>query len=178
MTDFSALGHAFSVHFSIALLITSVIAYFISFVSDKYVIKYQSRLIARWMLWFGAAVALISVVFGLYAYSSVAHDDMSHHLLNQHRNIALFGVLLVIILTLWSLVLFKDDKEEKAGFILVHLIASAALLYVTWSGTLLVYQYGVGVSHLPDSQSHNHRTYKKLTNGKDFFSIIEDLISR
>ena len=163
MTDLSILGHAFSVHFVIALFVASAISYIISVSSDKYVVKYQSRLIARWSLWFAAVMVVTTVLFGLYAYSDAGHDDMSHYLLNEHRNIALFGGLLVIILTLWSGVLFKEQEEESKKFVFVHVFAAAVLLHVTWTGSVLVYQYGVGVSHLPDSQKHNHRTYQKLT---------------
>lgn len=163
MTDFSALGHAISVHFAIALFVTSTVSYIVSLLSDKYAIQYQSFLLARWSLWISSAAIIIAVVFGLSAYSSVNHDDMSHVLLNKHRNVALFVGLIAIILVLWSAVLVKNGGEESRGFIFVHILGTAALLYVTWAGTMLVYQNGVGVSNLPNPQTHNHRTYKPIT---------------
>lgn len=167
MIDFSALGHAISVHFVIALFVVSAISYAISISTGKYVIQYQSRLVARWALWAASLSVVIAIVFGLYAYMAESHDDISHHLLNKHRNVALFVGLAAIILTLWSAVLVNADKEERKGFIFVHMVATVALLYVTWTGSVLVYQFGVGVSHLPDPKAHSHRTYKKITNNQN-----------
>lgn len=165
MTDFSTFvsvtGHAIAVHFAISLFVVSAAAYITASVSDKYVVQYQAILIARWSLWVASATMLMAIGFGLFAYMAESHDDMSHLLLNEHRNVALGIGLVVIILTLWLAVLRHDDKEEGKDFIFLHLIATVAILYVTWSGSVLVYQYGVGVAHLPDAQNHNHRTYQK-----------------
>lgn len=159
MTNLSILGHAFSVHFAIALFVVSAIAYAVSGVSNKYVVAYQSRLIARWGLWSAAIMMLITMVFALFAYSASTHDDLSHGLLNEHRLVALFVGFMILILAICSLILLRGDKEEGLIFILLSVVAAVALLYVTWTGTLLVFQHGVGVSHLPDAQTHQHRTF-------------------
>lgn len=168
MTDFSSsffivIGHAVSVHFAVALFVISTFSYAITSLSDRYVVQYQSRLIARWSFWLASAATLIAIIFGLFAYMADSHDDISHFLLNEHRNIALFAGFLVIVLIPWLLVLRSDDKEEGYGFMATQLIACLAIVYVTWTGSVLVYQYGVGVKNLPDPQAHNHRTYKKST---------------
>jgi len=177
MIDLPMLGHAFFVYFVVALFITSTIAYTVSFSFKKYVIQYQAKLIGRWMLWFSAVMALFAVVFGLYAYAVAGHDDLSHTMLNQHRNIALVTSFVVLILSLWSAILFNDDKDEGLGFLLIHLSAAAVLLYVAWLGALLVYQFGVGVNHLPSPENHNHRTFKSLKDDNPTQSL-DKLISR
>ena len=178
MTDLSVFGHAFFVLFAASFFIVSAFAYVVSFSADKYIVKYQARLLARWCLWIASVTTLTAIVFGLYAYSVVSHGDLSHVILNEHRNAGLLVGLLGVVLGLWVLVLFNDDKDEGLGFLALHLIAAVAVLYVSWTGFLLVYQYGVGVSRLPVPESHNHRTFDQITAEGSFTSILKKLTSQ
>ncbi|MDH3325320.1 MAG: DUF2231 domain-containing protein [Gammaproteobacteria bacterium] len=178
MINLSVVGHSFFVDFVVALFVVSAVAYIVSFFSGKYIVECQARLFARWSLWVASGMTLIALVLGFYAYSVVGHDDMSHSLINEHRNIGSVLGLVIIVLGLWAGVLFNDDKEEGGRFVIVHVFFAVALLYVNWTGSLLVYQHGVGVNHLPNSESHNHETFKKIVDEKDSSSIIDTLLSR
>ena len=175
MVDISVVSHALFVHFSIALIVMSSIGYCVSMLANKYLIKHQARLLARWALWVAAAATLFAVVTGMYAYSSSGHDDHSHFLLNEHRNLAGVVTIIVICLALWAGVLFNDDKEEGMGFLLLNLSTAAGLFYIVWTGTILVYQYGVGVSNLPTPEQHSHHGFKRLSDSDDDDSLIEKL---
>lgn len=163
MIDLFAVSHGLIAHLCVSLFLFSSIAYIVSFSANKYVVQFQARQMGRWALWIASITALATAVVGVYAYSSSSHDDYSHVLLNNHRNIAAILTLVIIVLALWVAVLFNDDKEESKHFLALNVIALIGVLYVAWSGSVLVHQYGVGVSRIPDSQSHHHRTFKRIT---------------
>ncbi len=69
--------HPILVHFTVALLSLSVILFVaINFVGGT--LREQWLIVARWSLWFGAAITLLTALAGLYAYNTVAHDTPSH----------------------------------------------------------------------------------------------------
>ncbi len=170
------LGHAFIVHFAAALFIISVVAFLIPSFAEAYIIKFQSRLIARWGLWISTITLLISLILGYFASTSAAHDGLSHVLLIEHWMLAGLVTFFALILSYWSWALFKKDREEGAVFLVVHVFAGLIMLYVTWIGSQLVYEYGVGVKILPDIEKHKHETPTSLND--DFKSITDKYFSR
>ncbi|MCF6197849.1 MAG: DUF2231 domain-containing protein [Hyphomicrobiaceae bacterium] len=145
--------HPIFVHFTVALLLVSAgLFVFLSVVPGN--APWQSNLlvVARWNLWIGAAITIITLLAGWQAYNSVAHDSPSHAAMTGHRNWALFTASFFGILTLWSFYLRKEMQGNRLFSTLIFL-AAIMLLTTAWKGGEVVYRYGLGVMSLPQSQS-------------------------
>lgn len=101
MMDFEIIPnwHPILVHFTIGLLSISALLYLAGLVLKK-----ENLLIAaRWNLWIGTTITVGTVLAGLYAYNTVAHDAPSHAAMTDHRNWALVTAGTFVLLALWAL---------------------------------------------------------------------------
>ena len=151
--------HPIFVHFSIALLVVATVAFFASIMASQYATRYQIRQYARWTLWLGVGISVLTVAAGMYAYFTVDHDSTSHRWMTIHRNVALGTFALFMLLAVWSAICTKRQVDENKGFLALLLVGVLALLSTSWLGGELVYRYGLGVKSLPDvsSEGHNHQ---------------------
>jgi len=177
MLDVIALSHSLLVHFSIALFLFSVIAYLISYFSKGYYVKHQAGIMARWALWIGAFFTLITSVVGFFSSIYSGHDDFSHVLVKEHRNLALLLTIVILVLALWGWVLYQKESENLGGFVFFQSLAGIAMVYVMWSGSVLVFQHGIGVKSLPDIASHQHRLFELKESEKEEKSFFANLLS-
>ena len=150
--------HPFFVHFTIGLLLTSVLLFVAShFVKDaKGHVKDHVVIAGKWMLWVGALFTLATVATGFYAFATVAHDDPSHLAMKDHRLWALGTAGIFVILAGIS---FLQDRKNKplAGWFTPALVIGAVLLGVTgYKGGELVYRHGLGVMSLPEAEGEGH----------------------
>ncbi len=148
--------HPMFVHFTVGLLTTATLVYVISgFLKNKDT-QAAAKTAALWMLWAGAGFTVFTVLTGVLAFGSVAHDDPSHLAMKDHRLWALGTATLFIILGLWSFFMVKEGKGLP-GFFALLMIAGVGLLSVTGlKGADLVYRYGLGVMSLPESEGEGH----------------------
>jgi uncharacterized membrane protein len=148
--------HPMFVHFTVALLFMAVLLSVTAQFMSAGTLREQCSLVAQWNLWLGAGISVLTVVAGVVAYNSVAHDTPSHEAMTLHRNWALVTAALFIGLAIWSW------KRAKAGLsmntvLLVALLVGGGLLATTaWLGGEAVYRYGLGVMSLPKTDSHEH----------------------
>jgi len=151
--------HPVFVHFTVALLSVSTglfIALQLFGARLPESLRQQLRSVARWNLWLGAAITLITVAAGFYAYNTVAHDAPSHAAMTDHRNWALATAPLFIGIALWSMVCVWKKKMLGGRFVIALLVAQALLLSTAWRGGEVVYRYGLGVMSLPQSEGVGH----------------------
>ncbi len=147
--------HPIFVHFTVAFLSLSVVLYVITpFINSP--LKEQWQILARWMLWFGAGITIITGFAGLYAYNTVAHDAPSHLAMTEHRNWAIATITLFLILAAWSIAGFRKGKAMGPVFIVCMVIAGGVLASTAWLGGEVVYRYGLGVMSLPETQGDGH----------------------
>ncbi len=148
--------HPLFVHFTVGLLsiavLLSVVARFMS--AGK--LQEQCQLVASWNLWLGAGFTVLTVVAGVIAYNSVAHDTPSHEAMTLHRNWALVTATLFIALAIWSWRRAKAGQGLNAALLIVLLISGGLLASTAWLGGEAVYRYGLGVMSLPKTDSHDH----------------------
>jgi len=144
--------HPVFVHFTVALLSVSLGL----FVVSRLVNCDQAVLVAKWNLWIGSAITLITVAAGLYAYNTVAHDTPSHEAMTEHRNLALFTVALLIPVLVWSVISHRKGRALGLAFVGLFVLQGALLASTAWHGGELVYRYGLGVMSLPKVDSHDH----------------------
>lgn len=151
--------HPVFVHFTVALLSVStglfiLLQLFGSQLPEN--LRHQLKTVARWNLWLGAAITVITVAAGFYAYNTVAHDAPSHAAMTDHRNWALATAPLFIGIALWSMMCVWREKQLGGLFIAALLIAQILLLSTAWRGGEVVYRYGLGVMSLPQSEGAGH----------------------
>ncbi len=151
--------HPIFVHFTVALVSVST-GLFVVLLTVKHVfserLQHQFGIVARWNLWFGAAITLVTVAAGFYAYSTVAHDGPSHAAMTEHRNWALAAAALIVVAAIWSMVGARTAKKTGGMFVALLLTAQLVLLSAAWHGGELVYRYGLGVMSLPQSGGEGH----------------------
>lgn len=151
--------HPIFVHFTVALLSLAVIlSVIVPVVSSP--LREQWAIVARWTLWFGTAITLVTALTGLYAYNTVAHDTPSHAAMTDHRNWAIATLLVFVALALWSILRERRKQTTGIAFMLALLVAGGILAATAWRGGEVVYRYGLGVMSLPersrDGHAHDH----------------------
>lgn len=147
--------HPIFVHFTIALLSLSVLLYaVIPLVKPQLQNEWQT--VARWALWFGALVTVITGLSGLYAYNTVNHDTPSHLAMTDHRNWAAVTIVSFLALASWSVFWTRKKKILGISFIVCMVIAGALLASTAWRGGEVVFRHGLGVMSLPKSEGDGH----------------------
>lgn len=144
--------HPIFVHFSIALLsISSALLIIGKFAPQKYLWRNTALTVSRWNLLIGAAISIITVLAGWYAYNTVNHDDPSHLAMTSHMKWALSTFLLFAVVATWS---FISRKKEVGIFLTAfQLFATLSLLVTGFKGGELVYRHGLGVLSLPEAEA-------------------------
>lgn len=144
--------HPVFVHFTVALLTVALGLFVVSRVSNCE----QIVLVAKWNLWIGSAISLITIAAGFYAYNTVNHDTPSHEAMTEHRNLALITVTLLVPVLTWSIISHRKGRTLGLAFVGLFLLQGALLASTAWHGGELVYRYGLGVKSLPKSDAHQH----------------------
>ena len=158
MIEITPNWHPIFVHFTVALFSVATGVYVLSLLIPDGSLKEQWRTVARWNLWFGMGVTVITVLSGWYAYNTVLHDAPSHLAMSNHRNWAIATAILFAMATLWSVLRYRTGKEASSLLITLLVVASATLSTTAWRGGEVVYRYGLGVMSLPNAGSHGHVT--------------------
>ena len=150
--------HPIFVHCTLGLLGVSAILYLAGAVLKK-----ENLLIAaRWNLWIGAAVTVLTVIAGFYAYNTVAHDGPSHMAMTDHKNWALPTAGIFVVLALWAAWKQRGAKTVSSVFVIIMLLASGLLAVTGYKGGEVVYRHGMGVMRMPEVHgdgghgSHSH----------------------
>lgn len=155
MLDIIPNWHPIFVHFTVALFSLSIVLFVVTpFV--KPALQDQWWIVARWCLWFGAGLTLITGLSGLYAYNTVAHDTTSHAAMTEHRNWAVATITVFFVLTAWSVIRIRRRQTLGAIFATVMVFSGGLLASTAWHGGEVVYRYGLGVKSLPKPEGEGH----------------------
>ena len=149
--------HPIFVHYTIGLLGAAVIFSFASAILPaNHHWKSQWQIVANWTLWGGCLVVIATVVAGILAYNSVAHDQASHAAMTLHKNWALPTAGLFIVLG----VLVMRRIQKKCIILPLMALAGVMLTVTGYLGGEVVYRHGLGVMSLPKVEAgadgHNH----------------------
>ncbi len=94
--------HPIFVHFTLALFTMSFgffgftyITTHLNIVSRSFVNEFE--IVARWCLWIGALIIIITVLTGLNAFNTVNHDEVSHIAMHTHRSWAIPTAVLILL---------------------------------------------------------------------------------
>ena len=147
--------HPIFVHFTVALLSVSLGL----FIANIFFKCEQAVLVAKWNLWIGSGISLLTLAAGIYAYNTVAHDTPSHEAMTLHRNIALITLGLLIPVVIISVKSHLKGKTLGNGFVALFLVVGMLLGSTAWLGGEVVYRYGLGVMSLPKTDTHDHANH-------------------
>lgn len=148
--------HPVFVHFTVALLFTAVLLFVVARLLSADKLKEQCQLVAQWNLWLGAGFTVLTVVAGVLAYNSVAHDTPSHEAMTEHRNLALVTAGLFFVMAVWSWLRARAGQGANALMLILLLLGGGLLASTAWHGGELVYRFGLGVMSLPKTEAHDH----------------------
>ena len=146
--------HPIFVHFTVALLSLSVICFVIQRPLAETIIGDNFLIVARYSLWLGVLMSIVTVIAGWDAYNTVNHDDLSHAAMTEHRNWGLATFALFAFLGLWWKIVSGIDEKASLIFILCLLIGAGLLGSTTYKGSQLVFKFGLGVQSLPSKDDH------------------------
>src|SRR6266853_5333887 len=143
------LWHPIFVHFSVALLSIATLFYVLTALFPKSDRRTRWIDFARWNLWLGSGISVVTVLFGWLAYNTVNHDDPSHEAMEVHATLALVTLAAFGCLALWAALRKRVSGESSLVFTGFLLIAFAFLVATGLRGGELVFHYGLAVDSLP-----------------------------
>ena len=148
--------HPIFVHFTVALLTLACLLHVASLLVTSVQMKTQLAIVAQWNLWIGSVITLVTVGAGWYAYNTVDHDNASHLMMTQHRNIAMVTFVIFIVLASWSFIRYRKGVAINWLLTFLLVLATGALATTAWYGGEIVYRHGLGVMSLPQADEHQH----------------------
>lgn len=148
--------HPVFIHFPIAFTIAAVFLVGAGCVFSSKSWAQQCALFGRWMLWAAAVFAAIAALFGWFAYNSVAHDDLGHLAMTDHRNWALAALAALLLLSVWAMRFRSASRQPSYGFLILLIAAWLLVISAAWRGGEVVYRHGLGVMSLPKAEEHHH----------------------
>ena len=147
------LWHPIFVHFSVALLSVATIFFVLAALFQKAKMRTRWMDFARWNLWGGTGLSVVTALLGWLAYNTVSHDDPSHAAMGTHASLALVMLAAFGALALW-VALRRGANEPPSFFFTFALLAAFALLVATGlRGGQLVFHYGLAVDSLPKPEA-------------------------
>lgn len=162
--------HPIFVHFAVALWTLAVALHFMVFALPGGKTRQEIGVVARWLLWLGAVFGVITALAGWQAFNSVVHDETSHAVMEEHRNLALLTLVLFVVAAGWSLWRRRAGRTPGKMFLLLLLVAGGFLSSAAWHGGELVYRYGLGVMSLPQPEvegGHEHHSHSHMAPSND-----------
>ena len=145
--------HPLLVHFTVALITVSAVFFVLAKIVSEKAEAFQT--VAKWTLWVGAGLSLLTVAAGIGAYNSVNHDDVAHVVMKQHRLWAFVTMVAILIVAIWVW-----RAKAIGSLIVAACIGLVGLVGATgYLGSELVYRHGLGVMRLPAAaggEGHKH----------------------
>lgn len=149
--------HPFAVHFPIALVSLSAFVHVAALVmQNRPQFAAPCAVIAHSTLWLSALAVLIAVIYGLQAFNSVHHDDVSHAAMLVHRSWALSTLAVLAVLAISDAWRSKVTSMPVWWFTWALIGAWAMVAVTAWHGGELVYRHGLGVMSLPAAETGRH----------------------
>lgn len=141
--------HPLFVHFPIAFISVSALFHLAATIFQGRTYSVYYAILAHTTLWLGALAILPTAFFGLQAFNSVNHDEVSHAAMLIHRNWALGSLVVLAILSGCDIWRNKVNSSPSWWFTLAVIGVSSMIAITAWHGGELVYRHRLGVMSLP-----------------------------
>lgn len=149
-------AHPIFVHFSIALLTVAALLFLLTAFAGDRPWRHSLETVANWNLWIGAAVSIATVAAGLQAAGTVAHDDLAHVAMENHKYWAFGTAGLFLLLALWNGWRVGGGRRPGPLFVALMMVGLVGLAGTGLRGADLVFRHGLGVMSLPDTSEAGH----------------------
>ena len=149
--------HPLFVHFPIALLLLSAVFY-----GAGALFKNENLTQAgRWTLYAGMLSAVIAVLTGIKAESTVEHDEEAHEIMELHEKLGYIILALSAALSAWTLAVKSAiPSKGRIVFFAGLIVLSLVIIQQADLGGRLVFLKGIGVGKKSmlqeDGHSHDH----------------------
>ncbi len=152
--------HPILVHFTIGLLAIAALLFLVAALAGRRGSLPGIEATANWNLWLGAALTILTIAAGLQAAGSVAHDDVAHLAMEDHKRWALGTAGLFMLLAAWNVVRVRRGGRMGWPFVTAMIVALVGLSGTGLRGADLVYRHGLGVMNGPqvagEAGGHDH----------------------
>lgn len=109
------------------------------------------------LLWIGLIFAGLTVLTGLFAAKSIPHSEEVHLIMESHKHLALLILFLTAILVVWR---FSHERPPVGvdgwSFLGLAGLTSLLIMFAADMGGLMVYQYGVAVTPVMETDALQH----------------------
>lgn len=148
--------HPLLVHFTVALLSVSCVFFVIQKPLAETEIGDNFHVFARYTLYLGVLISILTLAAGWHAFNTVDHDTPSHIAMLDHRMWGVATFILFAVAAVW-MALSNSMRETASVFFLVVIIIGGGMLFTAgYKGSELVYKHGLGVQSLPNAKNHDH----------------------
>lgn len=148
--------HPFFVHFTIALFSVSCVLFLIQKPLRETEIGDNLYVFARYSLYLGVIMSILTLVAGWDAFNTVDHDTPSHVAMIDHRLWGISTFVVFLIAAIWLSMSTHMEDSASVVFVIFILIGGGLLLTAGYKGSELVYKHGLGVQSLPNAGNHGH----------------------
>jgi uncharacterized membrane protein len=137
--------HPLVVHFPLALVLIATPLLFAARLLRNEALASTAAVVGTWNLCLGAVAALFALATGLGAVLDLDVSEAARQAISVHTKWAMFTSLVLVLLAVWRGAGTAPGSRPSWVFILVLLVAAAALVVTGYRGGENVYEFGVGV---------------------------------
>ena len=137
--------HPLVVHFPLALVLIATPLLFAARLLRNEALASTAAVVGTWNLCLGAVAALFALATGLGAVLDLDVSEAARQAISVHTKWAMFTSLVLVLLAVWRGAGTAPGSRPSWVFILVLLVAAAALMVTGYRGGENVYEFGVGV---------------------------------
>jgi len=140
--------HPMVVHFPLALVFTATLSLLAARLLRGESYAATLATVGTWNLCLGAVAALFALATGLAAMIDLHAGVTARQAVSLHVKWAVFTTLALVLLAVWRGAGSAQESRPSWIFVVLLLLASAALIATGYRGGENVYRYGVGVQRL------------------------------
>lgn len=153
--------HPFVVHFVIAPGVIALLCFLVGYFLQDGKVHTDLLSTAKWSLYILALAAVLALITGWFAFTTVAHDDAGHAAMSLHRLSAIITLLLILVSA--AIYKFTQRSGVKLWFLGLLVVMTISLLLTGYLGAENVYRHGIGVLRMPDviqiNSEDNHHSH-------------------
>src|SRR5271168_2280443 len=137
--------HPILVHFPLAMVTVAAALLLAARLAHRESFASTLATVGTWNLCFGAASALMAVATGMAAVLGLDVGAAARHAISVHVKWAMFTTLALQLLAVWRGAGSPQSSRPSWIFVVVLLMATAALVMTGYYGGENVYRFGIGV---------------------------------
>jgi uncharacterized membrane protein len=140
--------HPLVVHFPLALIVLATALLLAARFTRRETLASTLATVGTWNLCIGAAMALLALATGLAAVLDLQVGIEARQAISMHLKWAIFTTLALVLIAVWRGAGTAPTSRPSWTFLIVLLLATAALVVTGYKGAQNVYRFGIGVEKI------------------------------